>query len=213
MTSRSLSNVVLIMSLAVAVALVATGCASEPETEEAVEDLRERPDPDFEKRPDGFADVEVMGVVAATGQGPAVLLGSEPEESDEPALLPIFISPSQGMAIQLGLEGRDFQRPLTHDLVYDMMERLDGEIGKVHVDDLREGTFFATVYLVTPTEVVEIDARPSDAIALTADKDIPVYVADHVMDQAGLTEEDADQMPPADPGEPEDYEDSPTTPL
>lgn len=214
MTNRYSDVFAMTLAVAAVVAMASTACSSTPETEEDDREVQQqRPDTDFGEQPDDYADVEVMGVVAAPGQGPAVMLGAGAEEGDDDAILPIFISPSQAMAIELGLEGREFERPLTHDLVYDMMERLDGEIGKVQVDDLQAGTFIATVYLVTPTEVVELDARPSDALALTADKEIPIYVADHVLEEAGLTEEDVEQMPPADPGEPEDYEDSPTTPL
>ncbi len=204
-----------VLSTALLVTLFVAGCASSPD-EPQQQQKQERPDVDFSEPPEDYLDVDVLGIVAAPMQGPAVLLGKggDIEEDEMPdSVLPIFISPSQAMAIQLGLEEDDFDRPLTHDLLGEMLAELDGEIAKVHVDDLRAGTFIATIFLVTPTEVVEIDARPSDAIALISGSDVPVYVAEHVMEEAGLTDEDVEQMPPADPGEPEDFDDQPTTPL
>ncbi len=209
MSTRPVSLSLLFSALLV-VALPMMACASssqleEPPRTETDETAGERPNPDFSEPPDNFTDADVIGVV----EGPAVLLRSDGRE----AILPIFINPSQAMAIQLGIEGQDFERPLTHDLVEDMIDRLDGEIAKVHVDDLRGGTFIATSSLVTPTQVVEVDARPSDAIALSVGRDIPIYVADRVMDEGGLTDDELDQMQPAEPGDPEDFDDSPTTPL
>lgn len=191
--------------------VVGTACSSTPEPapdSEPEESATPRPDPDFSQVPEDFSSAEVMGVVAAP-QGSAVILGSLDHES----VLPIFINPSQAMAIQLGLDGQTFERPLTHDLVADIMSQVGTAVGKVHVDDLREGTFIATIYLVTPVEVLEIDARPSDAIALAVKDGIPIYVADKVLDEAGLTDEDLEQLPPADPGDPDDFHDAPTTPL
>lgn len=207
------------------------GCASGPDGVQQAAEIQEndtgqpadiqqndpdepRPDPDFDDPPEDYLDAEIVGVVAVPGQQPAVLLGSEAGQEDaQEAILPIFISYSQAMAIQLGLEDRDFERPLTHDVLHDIMDRLDGQLEKVQVDELRGGTFYATIFMTTPTEVVEIDARPSDALALSTGIDVPIYVAEQVMEQAGLTEEDVEQMPPADPGEPEDYDDAPTTPM
>lgn len=210
---RRFSGLQLLLALAIA-AMFAVGCAGGDQRADTTseveqpEERQQRPDPDFSAPPEGFSDVEILGVVTAS-HSPAVLLASIERE----AMLPIFINRSQAMAIQLGLDQQDFSRPLTHDLVADIMDRLDGEIAKVQVDDLREGTFIATIYLITPSDVVEVDARPSDALALSAGTDIPIYVADHVIDQAGLTEEDVEDLPPADPGDPEDFDDSPTTPL
>ncbi len=187
----------------------AVGCAPAATVEEPVaQEVVERPAPDYSAPPEGYSSAEIMAILAAP-EGPVLLLGSEEKE----ALLPIFINMAQAMAIELRREGRDFQRPLTHDLVEDMMESLDGEIGKIQIDELRNGTFYATIFLIGPTEVFEIDARPSDAVAMAAGRDIPLYVADSVLDEAGITEEDMEGLPPADPGEPDDYDDTPTTPL
>ena len=203
MNQRRFFRPTLMALIAGVMVLVVAGCASSPD--------EERPSLDVSEPPQNYVEADVLGIVAAPGQGPAVLLGSQLQE----LILPIFINPSQAMAIQLGIEDRDFERPLTHDLVAGLMEELDGEIAKVQVDELREGTFYATIFLITPTEVVEVDARPSDAIAMAVgiDEEIPLYVAQQVLDDAGLSEDDVQQMPPADPGQPEDFDDSPTTPM
>ena len=202
--------------LATSMLLMVAACSSSPQTvdgDQGTESVTEeevtlRPEPDFSSPPEDYSTAEVLGVVASP-QGSAVLLGANEQES----VLPIFINPSQAMAIQLGLDGETFVRPLTHDLVDHIMKRLDTEIGKIQVDELRDGTFFATIFLITPTEVMEIDARPSDAIALAVKDNIPIYVADEVLDIAAFTEEDLRDLPPADPGDPDDFRDSPTTPL
>ncbi len=191
--------------------LIGAACSSGPETTDddgEEEAIAERPNPDYSEAPDAYSSVEVLGVVASP-QGSAVMLGSLSQES----VLPIFINPSQAMAIQLGLDGETFERPLTHDLVDDIMGRLDATVGKIQVDELRDGTFIASIYLVTPLEILEIDARPSDAIALAVKDEIPIYVADQVLEEAALTEEHFQDLPPADPGDPEDFHDAPTTPL
>lgn len=210
MTSRlAQSTLCMLVISAVFAASVATGCSSTPdEVADEAQTTEPRPSPDFSEAPENYSTAGVLGVVAAPG-GSAVMLGSTRQES----VLPIFINSGQAMAIQLGLDGEDFERPLTHDLVADIIARLDAEIAKVQVDDLRDGTFIATVFLITPTEVLEIDARPSDAIALAVKDEITIYVADHVFEEAGLTDEHLRQLPPADPGDPDDFHDSPTTPL
>lgn len=199
-------------ALVVGLLSVFAACATAPEqtaaTEEASsdqpEDVVERPAPDFSQPPEGFSAAEVLGV-GATPEGAVVLLGSKARE----AVLPIFIGPSQALTIDLRMKGQDFQRPLTHDLLEDVMGRLGGAIGKVHVDGLRDGTFVATIFLITPEDVVEVDARPSDAIALAVGEDIPIYVDDEVLADGGLTEEELRQMRP----EPDDTPGEPTTPL
>ena len=187
----------------------ALGCASQPVApEDSPQDVVERPAPDYSEAPEGYSEAEILAILASP-EGPVLMLTSQERET----MLPIFINMSQAMAIELRREGRDFMRPLTHDLVEDMMDQLDGDIAKVQIDALRQGTFYATIFLIGPDQVFEIDARPSDAVALAAGREIPIYVADSVLDEAGMTDEDIRHMPPADPGDPEDYDDAPTTPL
>ena len=95
---------------------------------------------------------------------------------------PIVIGMSEVLAIDRRLKGIQLPRPLTHDLLADAITQLGGRIEKVVVCDLREHTFFATIYVQQGTRTLQIDSRPSDALALASGLDIPVYVEEHVFD-------------------------------
>ena len=197
------------LPLLLAAILYAAACSSAPDEVADVEPVVERPSPDYSEAPEGYVAAEVLGAVATPMQS-VVLLGSE----DHGSLLPISVNPAQAMAIQLGLNQERFERPLTHDLVLNILDQTDNEVAKIQVDALRGGIFYATIFLITPTEILEIDARPSDAIALAVTRgQIPIYVATQVLDEAGFSEDDLHDLPPADPGDPQDFHDVPTTPL
>jgi len=119
-------------------------------------------------------------------------------ENDSQRYLPIWIGPFEAEAIQMGLQRTDAGRPLTHDLLGNVIEQLGGRLVHVHVLDLRDDTFFAVLVVDVGERRVEIDARPSDAIALAVRGEVPIYVAEDVMDKAG-------QVPARDI-EPEDEE-------
>ncbi len=93
---------------------------------------------------------------------PVVLL----KEKDGPRMLPIWIGPSEASAIAIVLAQREFQRPLTHDLLKTFVDCLGAEVPKIAIVDLQDKTYFATVYLQRGDERFSIDARPSDSIAL-----------------------------------------------
>jgi bifunctional DNase/RNase len=99
--------------------------------------------------------------------------------------LPIWIGPFEAEAITMGLQGTDAGRPLTHDLLRDVLEKLGAQAQHIHINALQDDTFFARVVLSMNGDSVEIDSRPSDAIALAVRLDVPIFVADDVMDQAG----------------------------
>ncbi len=99
--------------------------------------------------------------------------------------LPIWIGPFEADAITIELQGVEVPRPLTHDLLADIIETLGAQVSHVVVSDLRNDTFYALVILDRNGEPIEIDARPSDAIALAVRVDAPIFVAEHVMEQAG----------------------------
>ena len=96
---------------------------------------------------------------------------------------PIVIGLGEALAIDYGLKGHVFPRPMTHDLVHNVIEALGGSLEKVVVNDLRDHTFFAQLQVRRGTELIEVDSRPSDAIALSVAHNTPVFVADHVLDQ------------------------------
>jgi bifunctional DNase/RNase len=101
--------------------------------------------------------------------------------------LAIAIGIAEAIAIDRRLKGVQVPRPMTHDLMASVIEKLGGELEKIVITDLHDDTFFAMLHIRRDGQVLEIDSRPSDAIALGVASETPVYVADHVLDQASLT--------------------------
>jgi bifunctional DNase/RNase len=99
--------------------------------------------------------------------------------------LPIFIGTVEAQSIALFISNVKIPRPLTHDLLKDVIEHLSCRIERIEVCDLREGTFIARLILHCDGEEVEVDSRPSDAIALALRTSSPIFVAESVMDEAG----------------------------
>jgi len=116
-------------------------------------------------------------------KGYAVLL----QEKDGTRSLPIIVGSSEAQAIALYLEGVDMPRPMTHDLLINVLEILESEINRVSIARMDNGTFFAEIE-VTNVQVGEIviDSRPSDALAIALRTLTPIYVSDEVMDRAGI---------------------------
>lgn len=156
--------------------------------------------PDFRELPEGFSPAEIL-TVSSTPAGAVVLLGA----LDRGMLLPIFISPGQAAAIDLRINNETFPRPLTHDLMETVIAELGGSLGKVHIDGIEGSAFLATLFLTTDEAVITLDARPSDAIALAAGRNVPIFIAHDVLDHSGLSPDDLQQMEP-----PRDAPDSPT---
>lgn len=111
-------------------------------------------------------------------------------------VLPVVIGLAEAQVIDLRLRGERFERPLTHDLLDAIVARLGGEIVYVHVDKLRGGIFVGSVYVWNGREILRIDSRTSDAVAIALGNGAPIYVARSVLDEA------AQPLPPHDVGEP-----------
>jgi len=103
--------------------------------------------------------------------------------------LPIVVGPAEAQAIAFELENVIPPRPMTHDLMRNLVSCLDAKIAKVVVSDLRDNTYYATIGLKQNGSENEIDARPSDAIALALRADAPIFVEEQVMEQAAISEE------------------------
>lgn len=103
-------------------------------------------------------------------------------QDDDGRVLPISIGPFEAMAISLALEGAQLDRPMTHDLMRVLVERLDGVLDRVVIDDLWNSTYYAKLYIRKGDEELEIDSRPSDAIALAVRFNAPIYVIDSILD-------------------------------
>jgi bifunctional DNase/RNase len=96
---------------------------------------------------------------------------------------PVVIGMPEILAIDRRLKGIELPRPLTHDLLADVIEQLGGRIEKIVINDLRDHTFYAMIHIRQGDKTVAIDSRPSDAIGLTAGLNVPLFVEDRVFDQ------------------------------
>ncbi|MBC8180256.1 bifunctional nuclease family protein [candidate division KSB1 bacterium] len=103
--------------------------------------------------------------------------------------LPIVVGTTEAQAIALQLEGIMPPRPLTHDLMKNLMESIKAEISRIVVNDLRENTYFAAITLQVKKNAYEIDARPSDAIALALRMQAPIFVDEKVMKKAAVIDQ------------------------
>lgn len=120
--------------------------------------------------------------VARTEQGNAVLV--RPVGAD--VAVPIFIGQLETQSILIGFGGVPMPRPLTHDLTLSLIRDLGADLLRVEINDLRDGTFYARLILGRGKEELVVDSRPSDAIALAVRKKCPVYIAESVVDSAGI---------------------------
>jgi bifunctional DNase/RNase len=111
---------------------------------------------------------------------PIVILRGE----DEHRVLPIWVGVFEANAIALQIENVHTPRPMTHDLLRNVIQDLQASVEKVVVYDVKENTFFALIHLVTPAGPVAVDARPSDAIALALRTRAPILVEEHVINNA-----------------------------
>jgi uncharacterized protein len=117
--------------------------------------------------------------------------------------LPIVVGSTEAQAIALQLENIQPPRPLTHDLVKNLLDALNVHVARIVVNDLRENTYFALIGLQDDGTVNDIDARPSDAIALALRMDSPIFVEEDVMLKASISEqkEEALDLDSEDPGD------------
>lgn len=107
-------------------------------------------------------------------------------EKDADRYLPIWIGPAEADAIAVRLQDVSVARPLTHDLLKNTIELLGGRVSHIIVSDLSNDTFFARIMLEVNGQIIEIDSRPSDAIALAVRTEAPIYADESVLDRAGV---------------------------
>jgi hypothetical protein len=144
--------------------------------------------------------VEILGISTSPSSNGAYALILQ--ESDGQRRLPIVIGAFEAQAIALEMEGIRPPRPMTHDLMKISMETLGAALVEVVINDLNDGTFYAQ--LILDTTSVEIDARPSDAIALAVRFQAPIYVSEEVINEAGFIPEGNDSDTPEDDDEDSD---------
>jgi bifunctional DNase/RNase len=128
-------------------------------------------------------DAEIDAVrVAGTPQGPVPVVVLAVDDEDD--VVPIFVGFEEARSIARGLDATDIGRPLTHDLLLDVMEELGGRVDRVVVSDVtEEGTYIADLHVDTPRDGVVIDARPSDSMALAARTNVPIEVDESVFEE------------------------------
>ncbi|MAG14917.1 MAG: hypothetical protein CL874_03445 [Dehalococcoidales bacterium] len=108
------------------------------------------------------------------------------KEKIDKRCLPIWIGPAEADAITVKLQGVDVERPLTHDLLSSVIDSLGATIDSIVVCDLKSDTFYAKIILNVDGGQIEIDSRPSDALALAVRAEVPIYADEAVLDKAGL---------------------------
>ncbi|MDQ3855624.1 MAG: bifunctional nuclease family protein [Chloroflexota bacterium] len=125
--------------------------------------------------------IEAIRINVVTEQHVVIL-----KEVDGSRVIPIWIGQDVAQAIALELQGADVKRPQTHDLLRNVISEMGGAVDRIIVNDLRDSTFFALIEITAASKSVLVDSRPSDAIALAVRTRSPIYVEDHVIEQAGI---------------------------
>lgn len=133
-------------------------------------------------------EMELVSVEAPElpARTPVVILR---EQSGQRRLLPIFIGTPEAQAIALAMQRIETPRPMTHDLMRNLLDEVGVRVERVVVTELREGTFYADILLRTKDEVRAVSSRPSDAIALAIRIGTPIFAEEEVLDEAGRPEE------------------------
>jgi uncharacterized protein len=116
------------------------------------------------------------------GKQPIVLL----KTAEGNKFLPIWIGHPEAAAILMKLQSATTPRPMTHDLVTDMLEQLGAQVVRITVTELRENTFFAQITVQQDGSEIDVDSRPSDAIALAIRADAPIFAADEVIEESAI---------------------------
>jgi uncharacterized protein len=128
-------------------------------------------------------EMDIYGVsFDLVGKQPIVLLKTK----DGNRYLPIWIGQPEAAAILMKLQGASTPRPMTHDLVTEILSHLDAQVIRITVTELRENTFFAQITVQMDGTEFEVDSRPSDAIALAIRAEAPIFAADDVIEESAI---------------------------
>jgi bifunctional DNase/RNase len=129
-----------------------------------------------------MVQVRVSGlIVDDNSKSPVVIL----QELEGERYLPIWIGPFEAQAIANEIQGKKFPRPLTHDLLVSTIGSLNAKVSRIVINDLRDKTFFASIIIERGEEVVSLDARPSDSIAIAVRTTAPIFVAEKILEGEG----------------------------
>ena len=127
--------------------------------------------------------VDLVGIQMDPLTGAALLVLREHEAPNR--VLPILVGGVEAAAIAFAAQGQTSPRPMTHDLMATLVERFDGHLDAVEVVDFQDGAFIANLAVSGPTGDLRLDTRPSDGIALAVRLHAPLFVSEHVLDEAG----------------------------
>ena len=139
---------------------------------------------------DEFILANVKGVYmtnTAHGPTPMVIISSE-----DGKIMPIYVGMGEGVSIHSGLNNEVTQRPMTHDLMMTIIERLGATITGVQIDEMQDGIYYARVTLLYDGLTMDIDARPSDCISLAVRRNVPIKVSKSVFESSTISEDDLD---------------------
>lgn len=135
-------------------------------------------------------ELQLVGVrVELPSNQPIVLL----KEAGGERYLPIWIGAVEATAIAFALQGIQTPRPMTHDLLRDILRETNVEVERVVINDLMEQTFFAVIRMMAGNGATEVSSRPSDAIALAVRINAPIYAEEDVLEQAGIEIKDEEE--------------------
>ena len=126
-------------------------------------------------------EVELFQVIITEGSPTQVIVL---KERGGDRYFPIFIGYNEAMAIDRKLNDRQIPRPMTHDLLHNIIEQMGGKLSRIVVNDLVEDTYYAVLEIQRGEQIVEVDSRPSDAIALAVRTTVPIFVEDKVLSRA-----------------------------
>lgn len=134
-----------------------------------------------ETPPERYVEL-VVGGVLTNGEGHAVIL----HDPGRAVAVPIFVGESEALTIALRHNRQRHERPLTHDLLDEVLTHLGGELVRIQIDDIRGKVFVGAVFIRHGERVFSLDARPSDAIALALSHRVPIFVHERVVTRAGI---------------------------
>jgi len=136
-----------------------------------------------------MVELKVLTLIVTGPSAPSFLVMQPKEElvsEGKSRVIPICVGMPEAMSLGSVLEGARFERPMTHDLMLDALTNLDARIDHVLICDVKDGTFYARLCLSQHGRLIDLDARPSDAIALALRQDAPIYINDRVLEQASF---------------------------
>lgn len=136
-----------------------------------------------------MVELKVLTLIMMDPGNPSFLV-MEPLEAPvsegKSRVVPICVGPHEAMTLGMALEGARFSRPMTHDLMLDAFANLDARVDHVYIHDVKNGTFYAKLVLSQYDRLIEIDARPSDAIALAVREEAPIQIEQKVLESASF---------------------------